>query len=396
MKRSESPQVALYPPSQDHNDEDDPLDFLPPLPYHLPPPPRASPSHPSSKLKQISSSSGSSNNKEKKNKKSAQSIQTPSASPRHLPNRETTADSKTELPPTTKRRRTASTLVFRNDIDTEEMTPRKERILRRKQKLDQSEMTVAQPKATEVTTSSRQGTSTERQRARREEERRRSENEEREREIRKESERLVEAAEEEQDEEDYVKDEEISEDDEEEVVFVKDEDEGEGEQRMGERREIMEEPLPDTIAEWPARNDEVIRKRHHQAHDPNHSGRQQDPSTENHSSNREIRGTHARHSPSPSASSPPRSHSIPTLSAFIHSLDLPRLSRLIETFHELGISTREDVLALASTTIAGQRRREEIWKLVGEVERERGREFTKFEMATLKVGLEESRSTWGV
>ncbi|GAA5949631.1 hypothetical protein JCM3765_002732 [Sporobolomyces pararoseus] len=391
MKRSESPQVALYPASEDP-DEDDPLDFLPPLPYHLPP--RTSPSH-SSKQKQLSSSSSSS---KKKNKKSAQSIQTPSASPRHLPNREpqtTTTTASSKSGPPTKRRRTSS-LVFRNDIDTEEMTPRKERILRRKQKLDQSEM--VDQSELEVTSSSGKESKTDKGRTRREEERRSDrerEMEEIEREMRKGSEEFVVAAQEEEEEEDHVKDEEPSED--EDLVFMKDEDEREVDDSTGEHRTAIEEQPHDTIADWPSRNDTVIRKRHPQPHEPNHSRPQRDQSIEDHSPNRQIHRPQAQHSPSPSASSPPHSrHSIPTLSAFIHSLDLPRLSRLIETFHDLGISTSEDVLALASTTTAGQRRREEIWKLVGEVERERGREFTKFEMATLKVGLEESRVTWGV
>ena len=92
--------------------------------------------------------------------------------------------------------------------------------------------------------------------------------------------------------------------------------------------------------------------------------------------------------------SPERPISIPTLEAFIYSLDLPRLARLIEPFHNLGIESAEDVSALASTTTAGHRRREEIWRLVEEMEREQGREFTKFEQSTLKVGLEASRQNW--
>ncbi|GAA6021354.1 hypothetical protein JCM11491_004758 [Sporobolomyces phaffii] len=93
-------------------------------------------------------------------------------------------------------------------------------------------------------------------------------------------------------------------------------------------------------------------------------------------------------------SPPPLSNPAPNLEAFIHSLDLPRLQRLVQTFHDLGIEAAEDVVALASTTTVGIRRRDAIWSLVAEVEANHDREFTEFERKTIELHLEEASQNW--
>ncbi|GAA5908208.1 uncharacterized protein JCM6883_004308 [Sporobolomyces salmoneus] len=397
MKRSGSPPYEMVDP-----EESDPLDFLPPLIHHRARPSPSSSSH----LKQHPI-------KSKPKQKSAGSIQTPSASPRHVvvpasdpffpfPPIASTSSTPRQPhePPEKKKRRRTSELVFKRDREVDELTPRKERILRRRSRVEHDDDTSREARQS--------GGGSTRSRGPREQERRIMGKRRGKGTQRTEIEQLVaqEAAQEE--EEEYVKSEEPS--DEEVYILVKDE-ELEGGDREEEPEFIREqdEAHADDFAEAPRRRDPYSSHRRQSSpqhsdvpssqyrrqtsHDPNFiQARPKSPSA-----------PPPLTAPSPSATPAPAS-SIPSLSTFLLSLDLPQLSRLIPSFHSLGISSPTEVLALASTTTAGQRRRERVYGMVEEMERERlradgggqGGEFTKFERETIEVGLMESRENWGL
>ncbi|GAA5838330.1 hypothetical protein JCM5353_006852 [Sporobolomyces roseus] len=98
--------------------------------------------------------------------------------------------------------------------------------------------------------------------------------------------------------------------------------------------------------------------------------------------------------PQPQPQPEPLPDSPPSLASFLESLDLPRLSRLIPHFHEIGVESPEEVFALSSQTAVGKKRRENVMAMIEEMERGRGREFKRFERDTIDAELEEARKGW--
>jgi hypothetical protein len=328
--------------------------------------------------------------------------------------------------------------VFRNDKDTEEMTPRRERMLRRKNKVDdtrEEETTSGQgqkpaERRESLMMQPRRG-DREKQKARQSETRnaeegdrrkgvmsqfdatisesvvksKRDTNDTRQRQLEREEieiERVMrlEEAEPQAEEQDVIKVEERYDDDYADgAVSIKAEEvEGEGEEYGHFDAEEEEESRHrDDFGDDRAVNAQGRIQSPYKARSMSPRRRQR-PANDSHRAaalSRPQESAAPFQSPTPHANASTPSP-IPTLSYFIHSLDLPRMSRLIEPFHEVGIETPEDLLALASTTTAGKRRRDLVLVAVGEIERERGGEFTRFEQVTIKIGLEESRRNWGL
>jgi len=100
--------------------------------------------------------------------------------------------------------------------------------------------------------------------------------------------------------------------------------------------------------------------------------------------------------PHPRPRTQSQSDSLPSLASFLTSLDLPRLSRLIPHFHSIGVETSDELFALSSQTAVGKKRRENVMGMVEELERGLGREFKRFERETVEGELEERRKEWVV
>ncbi|GAA5870091.1 hypothetical protein JCM16303_001892 [Sporobolomyces ruberrimus] len=350
--------------------------------------------------------------KQSTKRKSAQSIQTPSASPRHQPAGEqapVASTSRTLSQPSTKRRRNSS-LVFRNDRDTQDSSPRKQGILRRslgESKTNEANQAVVVDQVREdppiqrvqkAATKRRRGDAV--QQPPKATEPRRSERVLRREEIESENVDEEEEEEEGEEEEDGIKEELLS--DEEGSVFVKGEDQdGDEHERFYERERQVQADKDEMarVALSRTRNMTSTRPNHaptFYVSEPYHDNGTQDwtRSRDSRSIDRDDSVDQSHLHPSAPSPVPSASHSpVPsmTLESLFSTLNPPRLSRLVPHFRKLGFETPEDLWLLLRPTDAGLRLRETMWEQVGEYERVEGREFTMFEREMLKIELEESR-----
>ncbi|GAA5922524.1 uncharacterized protein JCM15063_003332 [Sporobolomyces koalae] len=376
MKRSESPrelpEVARYrhPTPQDPDADD--LDLLPPT--------FSVASRDATHTSRTASA---------KKRKTAQTIQTPSASPRHVPLPETIATSSRSEPhlalPAKQKKR--SSLVFRSDKDDGDASPRKERILRRRATAKETERHLARsPRQPDWPVDIERGGQAPVKTPRKKVPLQQPQEVAR-------TERAHGG-----DFRTYHR------------VAAPTEKSGEPVERV--RRPVEEDDCVviksenDAGAPWSVQAELPVRP---------HEIDQLAPSTSSprkRSKRSDLRPPDLRH-PTPPPHSPSRSRSpsrpipipvsqspapnanvIPSLADFLHSLDLPRLSRLVPHFHEIGVETPEELLAFASDSAVGKRRRETVWTLIGQSERDHGRDLKRFEKETVEASLEEAKKTW--